>query len=506
MANLKINTIANFIGQMWVALLAFVLVPFYIKYLGIESWGLIGFFVSLQALIAVMDLGLSVTANREVARSKSDAERSGSLCEVLSTLQYVYFGFGILIILIFFISADWIATSWISSAALKKEVVRNAVILFGITLGLRWPNAFYSGILRGYEKQVKINVITVAVATVKGLGSLILLMFISQSVLVLLTWQLMVGFLEVLSFGISAWNAVPLKSGLRHRFSFSALKTVLGFSSAVALISIFAAIIKQLDRVMITTLLPLEQMGYYATAFQAYTAIQMFVIPISSAVFPRLTSLVHSGNETHLADIYHKTTKIIAFSSSPIAALFIFYSHDLLLIWTHSEIVALNASPALSLLAFAAILNSVMQASLALQFASGLQKLPLYFNIASCFLLTPLTYFLVLKFGIKGGAISWIVFNLMYYSIIPLFTHRHVLKHHLGQWIFRDTLPFILLALALFGLSYLFSCSSGRVCKFSLAFFSFIFYGGIVFFFDKSIKGQFIETLTIAKHLKSTEE
>lgn len=504
MSSLKKNTIANFIGQFWVALLAFFLVPVYIHYLGIESYGLLGFFVSLQTLIAMMDLGLSVTANREVAKSRAEAN-PGSICEVLFTLQYVYFGFGLLILLFFIGSADFIATHWVSAKNLPNELIKNAVVLFGITLGLRWPNALYTGILRGYEKQVRINGITVLIATVKGLGSLILLISISQNLLHLLFWQMICGIAEVSLFGIYAWKEVPLKGDVKQGFSFKALKSVLGFSSTIALISIFAAVIKQLDKVMISVLLPLEEMGYYSTAFQAYTVILMFVTPVSSAVFPRLTTLVHSGNEPLLSEVYHKTSRIIAFVASPVAAIFIFYSYDLLLFWTRSDLIAQKAYLALSFLSFAAILNSVMQASLVLQFAAGLQKLPLYFNIASCFLLTPLTYFLVLKFGIKGGAISWIVFNLLYYSIIPVFTHRFVLKQQLLRWIFRDTLPFILLALTVFGLPSLLPSSLELVLKYSLAFLSLIVYAGIVFFFDKSLKGQFIEMLKLGKKVKSME-
>ena len=36
-----------------------VFVPVYIKYLGIESYGLIGFFASLQAWFALLDMGMT---------------------------------------------------------------------------------------------------------------------------------------------------------------------------------------------------------------------------------------------------------------------------------------------------------------------------------------------------------------------------------------------------------------------------------------------------------------
>ena len=42
---LKRNTIANYLGTGWAALMAIAFVPLYIKYLGIEAYGIIGLFV-----------------------------------------------------------------------------------------------------------------------------------------------------------------------------------------------------------------------------------------------------------------------------------------------------------------------------------------------------------------------------------------------------------------------------------------------------------------------------
>lgn len=502
MSVLKKNTIANFVGHFWVAAMAFILVPIYIKYLGIESYGLLGFFISIQSLLVVMDFGLSVTTTREVARSASDPKSIDHLRQILVTLQYIYFGFGIFMMLVFFFSADWMSTHWISASHLSNDVIRKSIVIFGVTFGLRWPNSLYSGILRGYEKQVLINKIMIFIATLRGVLSLILVMFLSQSIIVLQLWHLLSGILEVVLFGVYAWRAVPSSINVSRKFSFKALKSVLGFSSTVALLSIFAAIIKQLDRVMISKLLSLENVGYYVTAFQAFTVIQMFINPISSAVFPRLSSLVKLGDEKLLSDVYHKTTKIIVFIVSPIAAIFIFYSYDLLFFWTRSDVVAHKAWLTLSLLSFAGILNSAMSNSLSLQLASGLQRIPLYFNIASCIILTPLTYFLVLKLGIIGGAVSLIVFNILYYSIIPIFTHRYILKNQLARFITQDTIPFIILGTMLFGLSYTISCHSVMMLKFSMMCLSFVFYVLIVIFFDKGIRGQFVEIYQMSKNNK----
>jgi len=44
---------ANFAGTGWAALMQIVCIPLYIKFMGIEAYGLIGFYLVLQAMLQV---------------------------------------------------------------------------------------------------------------------------------------------------------------------------------------------------------------------------------------------------------------------------------------------------------------------------------------------------------------------------------------------------------------------------------------------------------------------
>ena len=58
------NIIANYLGQAWGALMGLAFVPFYIRYLGVEAYGLIGIFLLLQTLLSLLDLGLAPALSR----------------------------------------------------------------------------------------------------------------------------------------------------------------------------------------------------------------------------------------------------------------------------------------------------------------------------------------------------------------------------------------------------------------------------------------------------------
>jgi len=75
----KKNIVANYASQLYSAGISILILPLYIKYMGAEAYGLVGFFTMLQAWFGLLDLGLTPTIARETARY-----RGGSM----SGLQY----------------------------------------------------------------------------------------------------------------------------------------------------------------------------------------------------------------------------------------------------------------------------------------------------------------------------------------------------------------------------------------------------------------------------------
>src|SRR5258708_19240988 len=83
------NLLAGMANSAWTALVGLIVVPLYLKYLGIEAYGLIGFYTTTQVLLSLLDLGLAPTINREVARSSASGEFREAR-NLLHTLGVVY--------------------------------------------------------------------------------------------------------------------------------------------------------------------------------------------------------------------------------------------------------------------------------------------------------------------------------------------------------------------------------------------------------------------------------
>ena len=70
---LKKNIIANYIGQFYLIVIGIIMLPFYLEYLGAEAYGLVGFFALMQSWMVLLDMGISPTLSREVARVRGNS-------------------------------------------------------------------------------------------------------------------------------------------------------------------------------------------------------------------------------------------------------------------------------------------------------------------------------------------------------------------------------------------------------------------------------------------------
>src|SRR5256885_8732449 len=96
--SLRRNIAVNYASQVYVALIGIAMVPLYLKYMGIEAYGLVGFFAMVQAWSQVLDFGLSPTLGREAAKFNAGVTPAESLNMFLRLLEIIFGVVGVAII------------------------------------------------------------------------------------------------------------------------------------------------------------------------------------------------------------------------------------------------------------------------------------------------------------------------------------------------------------------------------------------------------------------------
>jgi len=151
---IKKNIVANFTGIAWQSLMGFIFIPIYIYFVGIESWGLIGIFAMLQTMSGLLDLGMSNTMSREMARLSAMEGREQEMRNLVRTLEVIYWGVAIFAGIIVAALSPFIAHHWVKPGQLSPKAIEQAFLLMGLAITLQMPVGFYSGGLMGLQRQV----------------------------------------------------------------------------------------------------------------------------------------------------------------------------------------------------------------------------------------------------------------------------------------------------------------------------------------------------------------
>jgi len=437
MVLLKKNIAANFVGKFWGALMSVVFVPVYIKFLGIEAYGLVGFYTSLSVLFSLFDMVLSTTINREMAGLSALPNKEQEMLDTVRTFEVLYWFIGIIIGIIVIALSPYIANFWIKTKGLPVNIVQQSVIIMGLIIAIQWPTNLYVGALRGLQMQVPLNIITVSIATLRGIGAVLILRLVSPTIQAFFIWQILISAAGTLLNLKFLWGYLP-KTKIKPNFHWGLIIQKWRFATEMTGIYLTGIILMQLDKIIISKTMPLEMLGYYSLAGVVASTLSYISGPIQTALFPRFTQLISSGDEVHLNSLYHKSCQLISVLILPVAFIIILFSSEIITLWTQDRLIANKISLLVSTLIIGTALSGLLNLPGTLQLASGWTKLALYTNVVSVIILGPMVYYMITKYGLIGAAFCWVILNSGYFFIgIPIM-HTRLLKREKWRWYFID--------------------------------------------------------------------
>ena len=430
------NVLVNFLGRGWGALLSIALTPVYIKFLGIEAYGLIGVFITLQSLISILDMGLGTAANREMAVLSVSEENIPQMRNLVRTLEWIYWGLAICIGIAISLLAYPIAHIWIKPQALQPQEINAAIILMGVVLAAQWPSSLYGGALMGLQQQTLLNVIGALFSTFRAVGAVFILWKISPSVISFFLWQ---AFAIVIQTFVTAWYLWKQIKQAHHKpkFERNLLYETRRFAAEMSGIAIMAAAFMQLDKIVLSRVLSLEYFGYYYAATVAAGSLYIIISPIFSAIFPKFSQLVQQEDKEKIKSLYDQASQLMAITILPLMMVMAFFAYDLLLLWTHSKSTAENGAVVLGLLALGNALNGLMNVPYALQLAAGDAKTVLKLNAGLMTISTPAIIYLASKWGGVGAAIAWVGYTLAFWIINTLIVHKRFVYLDNRSWMWN---------------------------------------------------------------------
>ena len=340
----KKNIIANYVGQAWIALMSFAFIPLYVKYLGAEAYGLVGIFAMFQVWFSLLDIGMTPTISREMANLVSDKSRSKFAADLLRSVEIVAVLIGCVSSLGIWLCSDWLASNWLQFEDLSNRTVANALGIMGMVAALRLLENVYRSSLIGLQRQVKLNIILSVGAGLKGLGAVGILIWVSPTILAFFVWQSCISVFLIVCLSSLTYRVllIPLRS---PKFSVDALRRIKNFAGGVAVITLLSLMLTQVDKVVLSKVLSLEEFGYYSIANVVAGSLYLLINPINQALFPKFSELVYQDKTASLTKLFHQGSQLITVLVGSAAVTLICFGPTILKAWMQDEVIALKVSP-----------------------------------------------------------------------------------------------------------------------------------------------------------------
>lgn len=474
------NLSAGVASSVWTAALALAVVPFYIKYMGIESYGLIGFFTTTQALFQIFDMGIVPTVSREIARASASG-RWEDARSLLHTLAIIYWCLAGLICGVMIVCSPAISGHWLRSSTLSHETITHAAMLMGLVIACRWPVGLYQAALNGLQRIATSSAINISTASIASIGAVCVLAFVSPNVEAFFLWQAAVAFLQGVLMRRAAWRAI----GYQKTIGFNArvLKSVWRFSATMMALAFSGLIFAQLDKVLLSKVLSLAAFGKYMLAGVIAHSLAILFTPFYNAIFPLFSEYTARNQVSRLFDLYKVSGRLLATCLFPAAMIIAVAGEDLIHLWTGNAELAHSVAPLASILVVGTALHGTTYIPYALLLSQARTNIPLIVNSVLLVIMIPITLCLAIWYGALGGAIAWLILHTLYLLLNTWLMHRYIGNATGVPWLLNEVgTPFaICFVMALLARSVVHSIGGGSflriacVCSFALGSIAIIF-------------------------------
>ncbi len=437
----------NIAGRVIPAIITFASVPIYLSYVGEKQYAFIGLLVTIQSIFLLLDGGFSSGYLRRVAEFSVSKKNSNRLSDLTVSVELIFLLISSMIFLLIYFSSNWLAINWLKSNKDELIVVAEALGIMAAVVAVRFLILPYYACLKGFSKFDWINILNVGSALAKTCLAILALEFYSSSVVYILIAFLIVYIFELLVIRCLVFFLVPYKH-ISIKSGFNEVFKIKKFIGGMALISLFSALLSQLDKVVVSSLLPLEVFSYYSMAALLATIPLIISTPIAGAVYPKLVqSVSKKSKEVELQYLY--AAKYIAVLVFPICTTILLNSEFILYLWTQNESVMLQGSGPLSVLIVANTILSIMSMPYFISLSYGDTAIPIKTNLVAIIVSMPAFYYLGSNYGAIGISFGWLIINLIFILIytVMIRSNNYLSKACIWEWVVNVNLKSLVVSL-----------------------------------------------------------
>jgi O-antigen/teichoic acid export membrane protein len=306
-------------------LVAFVFLPLYSHLLGHEQFGVVAVILSLQALLLMMDLGMSTLVSRAVAVGQSDPP---AVVKLIRAAEINLTCFYLTILL---------ATALIKAGGgiqgIRWDVALGAIVLFWLVVV---QNLYYTASLAGTAIKAATLIHVIGILSRSALTWYLLDTF-SKTISVFIWAQIIVAVIHgLVCRKFLIWNLYWNFEGPRRFFQvqFKDCLTLLARGKSILVSGTVGAAAMQLDKPILSIFMPASDISpYFLATVLSATPVAIMAGPIVQFFQPKIVLCISTGNViAYQKKIREFLVSILALVIVPVVFLF-FYCDAIVILW-----------------------------------------------------------------------------------------------------------------------------------------------------------------------------
>lgn len=325
------NTFFNLLMLMSNAVVAFLLVPFFIGRLGETGngvWVLIGSVFRYRILLG---MGLNSAINRRIPMYLAKDDEDG-IRRTISTALFFFTIIALVLAALTFVLmvkvGDWFPK-------IPDEMVgtaRGLVVVVGLGFAVSTPLQLTTAVLSGLQRYDMVSIVTLVVLTIRTAITVVLLLRGYG----LITLGLIYGISEIVARGmqhILARRLLPVGYASWRNVDRGLLKEMLFYGMNTFLYAMGAILIARASETIIGIFFPPAQLTLYAAAAAGVLILSEFLQAFTAAIKPAVSDLDTRDDHTRVKLIAFLTQKYSLLVLIPAAAFLIVMGQEFLTIW-----------------------------------------------------------------------------------------------------------------------------------------------------------------------------
>ena len=402
----QLHTIARNVTTRYLAIatemaLGLLMLPFNLRHLGAEAYGLWALTASVTIHFSVLDMGFSGALVKFMAQYRAHRD-TRALNEIASTLFYLFAAVGVIayaVAVALAFNLDHIFKITPAQAQTGQWIL----IIIGLNVALNFPFSVFGGVISGFQRYDANNLVAI-VSSIMVAAANVAVLDAGYGLIPLVLATTAVRIVTYFVYRLNAYRIYPPLAIRTSLFRRDRLREVAGFSVYTSVIDWANKLNYQLDGVVIGVFLGSAPVAVWAVADRIISGTQRLTNQLNGVLFPVVVDSDTTRRTERLQKVLLEGTPLSLAMVVPIAVPLILLADPLVRAWVGPKMIA--SAPVIQILAVAVALRVGNATGTTILKGAGKVRYLAIVNIITGLVNLALSAILITPLGLNGVALG----------------------------------------------------------------------------------------------------